>query len=185
MTFSDDSRDEPGKGAPDGRTDGGDGPDEAGSADDLGGLDLDAAWRAIVENYGERPELGSSAHEPAAPEPPSDPRAVAAAGLFDRSYLDAHEAREPESRDSSGDEGHFVPPEPPPVPRTTPARRLAWLGLFGAPLAMLVAVVAHLSYPTWLSMGLVAAFVGGFVFLVATMERHTDDGWGGDDGAVV
>ncbi len=34
-------------------------------------------------------------------------------------------------------------------------------------------------------MGLVAAFVGGFVFLVATMDRHGDDGWAGDDGAVV
>jgi hypothetical protein len=50
---------------------------------------------------------------------------------------------------------------------------------------MLLAVVAHLAYPTWVSMGLVAAFVGGFVFLVATMERHGGDGWGGDDGAVV
>ena len=184
MTFPDDSRDEPGKGAPEGRTDGVDGPDGPG-ADDLAGLDLDAAWRAIVENYGERPELGPAGHEPATPEPPSDPRAVAAAGLFDRSYLDAHEARDQDDRDAWADEGHFVPPEPPPVPSTTPARRLAWLGLFGAPLAMLVAVIAHLTYPTWLSMGLVAAFVGGFVFLVATMERHADDGWGGDDGAVV
>ena len=50
---------------------------------------------------------------------------------------------------------------------------------------MLLAVIGHLSYPTWVSMGLVAAFVGGFVFLVATMERHDGDGWGGDNGAVV
>jgi hypothetical protein len=50
---------------------------------------------------------------------------------------------------------------------------------------MLVAVVAHLTFPMWLSMGLVAAFVGGFVFLVATMDRTGGDGWGGDDGAVV
>ena len=34
-------------------------------------------------------------------------------------------------------------------------------------------------------MGLVVAFVGGFVFLVATMDRPGGDGWGGDDGAVV
>ncbi len=50
---------------------------------------------------------------------------------------------------------------------------------------MLLAVVARLTFPTWLSMGLVAAFVGGFVFLVATMDRPGGDGWGGDDGAVV
>ena len=185
MTFSDDSRDDPGKGTPEGQT-GADGPDDLDGPDELDGVDLEAAWRSIVENYGDRPELGSAASEPVEPDPPAtDPRSVAAAGLFDRSYLDAHEAREREGSDSWSDEGHFVPPEPPPVPRTTPARRLAWLGLFGAPLAMLLAVVAHLTYPTWVSMGLVAAFVGGFVFLVATMERHGGDGWGGDDGAVV
>jgi hypothetical protein len=50
---------------------------------------------------------------------------------------------------------------------------------------MLIAVIAHITFPTWLSMLLVAGFVGGFVFLVATMERTGRDGWGGDDGAVV
>ena len=59
------------------------------------------------------------------------------------------------------------------MPGTTPARRLAWIGLFGAPALMLLAVVARLTFPTWLSMGLVVAFVGGFVFLVATMPRAT------------
>ena len=112
MTFSDDSRDEPGKGTPEGQT-GADGPDDLDGPDGLGGVDLEAAWRVIVENYGDRPELGSAANEPAEPEPPTDPRSVAAAGLFDRSYLDAHEARGREVSDSWSDEGHFVPPEPP------------------------------------------------------------------------
>ena len=96
MTFSDDSRDEPGKGTPEEQT-GADGPD---GIDDLDGVDLEAAWRAIVENYGDRPELGSPAVEPVEPEPPTAPRSVAAAGLFDRSYLDAHEARERDVSDS-------------------------------------------------------------------------------------
>jgi len=48
---------------------------------------------------------------------------------------------------------------------------------------MLAAVVFGLTYPTWVAVGLVAAFVGGFVFLVATMSRDGDDHWG--DGAVV
>ena len=39
------------------------------------------------------------------------------------------------------------------------------------------------TYADWVSMLLVAAFVGGFVFLVATMPR--DRGEDGDDGAVV
>jgi hypothetical protein len=82
------------------------------------------------------------------------------------------------------EEGHFVPPEPPPVPRGTPARRLAWAGLFGAPAVMLAAVVLGWTFATWLVVVLVAAFVGGFVFLVATMQRDHDD-WSGDDGAVI
>jgi hypothetical protein len=48
---------------------------------------------------------------------------------------------------------------------------------------MLVAVVLGWTYPVWFAVGLVLAFVGGFVFLVATMPRDRGDGW--DDGAVV
>ncbi len=178
MTFPDDSRDEPGKGTPDGQTE----PDLP--------FDEDAAWRAIVANYGPRPELGSSTADFDSPPVEPGPRLVepVETNPFDRSYLDAVDTQAAENartRDAWSDEGHFVPPEPPPVPRPTPARRLAWLGLFGAPALMLLAVIGHLTYPTWVSMGLVAAFVGGFVFLVATMERQGDDGWGGDDGAVV
>ncbi len=170
MTFPDDNRDEPAKGVPDEH----DGPELP--------LDEEAAWRAIVENYGARPELGADA--PPAPEVETPP----APAVFDRSYLDSVEAEaaaNAPARDSWSEEGHFVPPEPPPLPRTTPARRIAWAGLFGAPALLPIALVAHLTFPTWASMALVAGFVGGFVFLVATMERTGRDGRGGDDGAVV
>ena len=172
MTSADDSRDEPTPGTPDGK--------------DLP-FDEDAAWRAIVENYGSRPELGPSTEPgpPAAPTPPPAPAPPARSSLFDRTYLDAQAAEADRAEAAWSDEGHFVPPEPPPVPGTTPARRLAWIGLFGAPALMLLAVVTRLTFPTWLSMGLVVAFVGGFVFRVATMDRPGGDGWGGDDGAVV
>ena len=40
------------------------------------------------------------------------------------------------------------------MPGTTPARRLAWIGLFGAPLLMLLAVIIPVTFPSWLSMGL-------------------------------
>jgi hypothetical protein len=174
MTFPDDNRDEPAKGTPDEHT----GPELP--------LDEDAAWRAIVENYGARPELGPDS--PDAPD--SSPAPVAEApgpAVFDRSYLNSVEAEAAgdRARESWAEEGHFEPPEPPPVPRSTPARRLAWAGLFGGPALMLVAVIAHVVFPTWLSMMLVAGFVGGFIFLVATMERTGRDGSGGDDGAVV
>ena len=48
---------------------------------------------------------------------------------------------------------------------------------------MLAAVVLGWVLPDWVSMLLVASFVGGFVFLVATMPRERRDD--GDDGAVV
>ena len=168
MTQSDDSRDDPGTGPHEGRAD----PDLP--------FDEEAAWRMIVENYGERPSLAENATV--------DPAPVVAEPVerdpFDRSYLDALEASlAEERRERREHEEHFVPPEPPPVPRGTPARRLAWCGLFGAPLVMLAAVVFGLQYPAWLTLGMVAAFIGGFVFLVATMPRDGGDGWG--DGAVV
>src|ERR1700712_270712 len=105
--------------------------------------DYDAAFRAIVEGYGERPvldddldtDLDEVGHDkqakPSAPATPPDP------ALFDTSHL----AKEPAAVEPAWhEEEHFVPPEPPPVPRPTPARRLAWLGLFLPPLVMLAAV---------------------------------------------
>lgn len=142
-------------------------------------LDEEAAWLAIVANYGERPEMGESGEPPSAPDTQGPVRADPAV-LFDRSYLDALDAASAAARH---DDEHFVPPTPPPVPRGTPARRLAWVGLFGPPLLMLAAIVLGWTFATWFSMLLVGAFVGGFVFLVATMPRDGGDGWG--DGAVV
>jgi len=195
MTADDSARDDPR-------------PDSDGDASDADAqpqppLDEEAAWRLIVENYGERPALGLD-EDPGAPLGPSTaepPRpASPERSPFDRSYLDSLDAErsEPAARhdrrqsdpqqpadepvDRQADE-HFVPPEPPPVPRGTPARRLAWCGMFLPPLLMLAAVVFDWVFPSWVSLGLVAAFIGGFVFLVATMPRDSGDGWG--DGAVV
>jgi hypothetical protein len=184
MTASDDgSRDDPPPGHQDPRID-----------PELPELPFDeeAAWREIVENYGDRPALGGGS-------------GVDTTGLspFDRSYLDALDAplrSDYDHRDRSAQRplddsaedlpdptDHFVPPEPPPIPRGTPARRLAWAGLLGSPVALLLAVFVHMLtgwvVPTLLTLGVAAAFVGGFVFLVATMPRERGDDW--DDGAVL
>ncbi len=126
--------------------------------------DEDAVWRAIVDNYGERPEI----EEPEVVVPPS-PR--------DLEALDRDEAEEPPAR--VDEEEHFVPPPPPPLPRPAPARLLAWLGLFGVPTFVLVALVLHISIESWLGLLLMFWFVGGFVFLVASMRPGEDY----DDGA--
>jgi hypothetical protein len=170
MSTADDSqRDDPGQGPPEG----GAGPDLP--------HDYDAEFQAIVDSYGERPVLDDAlgtdgddrATRSSAPEAPLDP------AMFDTSHL---EQVPPSVEPAWHEEEHFVPPEPPPVPRGTPARRLAWLGLFVPPLVMLAAVAFGWVLADWVSILLVMGFVGGFVFLVATMPRDRRDG---DDGAVV
>ena len=133
-----------------------------------GAGDEDAVWRAIVENYGERAELDDADSETDSPvDVPPSPRS-----LF------AEPEREPEAA-----EEHYVPPPPPPVPRTTPLRTLAWTGLFGVPLFVLVCLIAGVTLPPWLGLVLMGWFVGGFVFLVAAMRPDERDGY--DDGAVL
>ncbi len=149
-------------------------------------LDEDAAWRSIIDNYGDEPSVDdvlsssvdeASSTEPVETDPPETPRFK----VFERRW-------EPEPLHSEAtwdDEGHFVPPDPPPMPKLEPRRRYAWLGLFGAPLMMLVAVVFGWTFPGWLSFLLVAGFLGGFGYLVATMPRTRGEDGSGDNGAVV
>jgi hypothetical protein len=148
-------------------------------------IDEDAAWREIVENYGDRPSLGGAPAEPprpeeSAPRDQDEPREERLKGLFRPSWNDPLQ-----SEATWEDEGHFVPPDPPPVHVSDPRRRLAWTGLFGSPFVMLVAVVLGWRLPDWIMFGLAFGFAGGFVYLVATMpNRRPGDGSGGD-GAVV
>lgn len=80
-------------------------------------------------------------------------------------------------------EERFVPPKPGPTPLPEPPRLIAWSGVLGAPVVFLVFLIAGARLPSWASTLLVCAFIGGFVFLVATMPREPRDP--GDDGAVV
>jgi hypothetical protein len=171
-------------------------PEEpSGSSDVEPQLDEDAVWAEIVANYGERPQMGSSVADSDFPEPPSSDPEVGRPGpvvepvetrprnIFDRSYLES--STELSSEATWDDEGHFVPPPPPPLPTLEPRRKLAWIGMFGAPTVMLLAVVFGWQLPGWVGTLLVGSFVGGFVYLVATMPRRRPGDWSGDDGAVV
>ena len=147
------------------------------------------AWREIVENYGDRAELppedsgepgdGDRAGDRAAG-PTIEPGTSYPVrfGEFDD---DVDEAFEPS--DEPADDG-FVPAEPEPF-HLGPARTAAWAGVLGAPAAALVATVVvtatSVHVPTWFGWLLVAAFLGGFGYLVVTMPKDRDDPW--DDGA--
>jgi hypothetical protein len=154
-------------------------PRDPGAGPDRGAgrrLDEDAAWRDIVAHFGDRPAVDPVPETPGPP--PAEGRDERLRGLFRPSWKDPLD-----SEATWDDEGHFLPPDPPPVHVADPRRRAAWFGLFGSPFVMLVAVVLGWQLPGWLMLGLTGAFAGGFVYLVATMQNRP--GGPGDDGAVV
>jgi hypothetical protein len=146
------------------------------------------AWQAIVENYGERVELDDgTATEPATSPPSATDTAALDHGLDDDLDEALDDGLDDEPAEAGTDAGtdaeaeRFVPPPPPPLPRLPPDRFLAWSGLFGSPTLLLVCLVFGVHLPPWLGYLLVAAFIGGFVYLVVQMPRDPADPW--DDGA--
>ncbi len=87
----------------------------------------------------------------------------------------------PVARPTEEDE-RYVPPDPPPLGGDLLAR-ISWAAVLGGPLFLVLAVIFWRDLPRMLLLAALAAFVGGFVALVARMprERGEDD----DDGAVV
>ncbi|UUN26427.1 hypothetical protein [Streptomyces sp. FIT100] len=72
------------------------------------------------------------------------------------------------------DEGHFVPPEPPPLPEADTTAKFAWLAVIGGPVLLLLAVLLQWDMTWWLTTLGVGGFLGGFATLVARMS-HGDD----------
>ncbi|GAA1523835.1 hypothetical protein [Nocardioides humi] len=132
----------------------------------------DAAWQAIVDNYGDRVELDAAEDDPG----PADDD-----DRYDDSYDDDTYDDSYDDLDQADD--RFVPGQPPPVPLPPPDRLLAWLGVFGSPTVLLVFVVLGIGMPTWLGWLLVGGFVIGFCYLVIRMPGSPRDPW--DDGARV
>jgi hypothetical protein len=81
-------------------------------------------------------------------------------------------------------EDRYVPPEPPPLPKTDSVTKAAWAALLGGPLVLLASVLLDREVGPWTMFFAFTAFVGGFVTLVARMRREDDD-HDPDDGAVV
>ncbi len=139
-------------------------------------LDVEAEFAKIVDAYGDQPADTS---------PPATPQ-----GLAERfqshgwTEVPLPTADDPLNSPAAwDDEGHFVPPEPPPVHLPEGPRLAAWAGLLGAPVLFLVLFVLGIR-AGWIVFLLFAAFVGGLGYLVATMRRDNDT-WPGDDGAVL
>ncbi|MGW0532587.1 hypothetical protein [Streptomyces sp. NPDC003032] len=73
------------------------------------------------------------------------------------------------------DEGHFVPPEPPPLPEADVTAKFAWLAVLGGPLLILLAVLFGWQMTWWLTTLGVGGFLGGFATLVTRMHSGDDD----------
>lgn len=139
----------------------------------------EAAWREIVANYGD-PVLDD--------DPVTDDTVIASytgSLAFDP---DAWENEAADGADADEDlvpeSEQFVAPRPS-LPRTSPERFMAWLGVLGSPVAAVLLVTLHtvtgFVVPDWGIAFLVLAFLGGFGYLLVTMSREPPDPW--DDGA--
>ncbi|MEV0980503.1 hypothetical protein [Streptomyces sp. NPDC049915] len=168
-------------------------------------FDEEAAWKAIVAAYGEEPPdpPGSrpfrSVEDLALPEPatddePEEERKPAkparplgssisfAPGVGPRD----HSVPEPSDDDfDEDDDGHFVPPEPPPLPDADATAKFAWLGVVGGPLLLLLAVLLRWDMTWWLTTLSVGGFLGGCATLVMRMRTDEDDDGDPGRGAVV
>ncbi|MFE6160225.1 hypothetical protein ACFQ7F_15090 [Streptomyces sp. NPDC056486] len=97
-----------------------------------------------------------------------------------------HTAPEPSDDDlGADDEGHFVPPEPPPLPAADVTAKFAWLAVLGGPLLLLLAVLLGWQMTWWLTTLSIGGFLGGFGTLVARMKGDDEEDEDPGRGAVV
>jgi hypothetical protein len=130
----------------------------------------------------EQPGEERPKEEKPAPAKPLGSSISFAPGVGPRDYT----AREPSDDDfDEDDEGHFVPPEPPPLPTADATAKFAWLGVAGGPLLLLLAVVFRWDMTWWLATLGIGGFLGGFATLVARMKSDDEDDGDPGRGAVV
>ncbi len=175
-------------------------------------FDEEAAWAAIVEGYGDEPvdppgakpfksiedlalleaetndEDGGDTKtaprkaedKPAKPLGGSVSFAPGVGGPRDYSVAEPAE----EDLDET-DEGHFVPPEPPPLPDADVTSKFAWLGVLGGPILLLLAILLGWEMTWWLTTLCIGGFLGGFATLVMRMRTDDEDDDDPGRGAVV
>ncbi|WP_328870762.1 hypothetical protein OHT76_11975 [Streptomyces sp. NBC_00287] len=181
-------------------------PDDQGAR-----FDEDAAWAAIVAGFGEEPpdppgakpfksvedlallEAEANDDEPdkadtsegdtkTEPVKPLGGSVAFAPGVGPRDYS----APEPTEEDfDEDDEGHFVPPEPPPLPAADATAKFAWLAVLGGPILLLLAVLLGWDMTWWLTTLGIGGFLGGFATLVMRMRSDDEDDDDPGRGAVV
>ncbi|MGW6198245.1 hypothetical protein ACWF0M_19025 [Kribbella sp. NPDC055110] len=150
----------------------------------------DAEWQSLVEQFNQPSAPGhDSVEETVARWPASEdvdekyePLIDVPAGLT----VEEKKTEDPEPPAKKADDphDHYVPPEPPRGPRLDWVSRLAWLGLLGGPLLLILAALLDFGTGRITTIA-VTGFIGGFLTLVFRMKDRLPPGDGGDDGAVV
>ncbi|MFJ2770156.1 hypothetical protein [Streptomyces sp. NPDC087300] len=177
------------------------GPEQTEAPDDGLPIDEDAAWRAIVAGYGEEPadppgakpfksveDLallepetngpagGTGKQEPGAKSGTDKPLGSSVSFAPGVGGPRDYSTPEPSEGDfDADDEGHFVPPEPPPLPEADVTSKFAWLAVIGGPLLILLAVLLGWQMTWWLTTLGVGGFLGGFATLVMRMSSGDDE----------
>lgn len=164
-------------------------------------VDEDAAWAAIVAGYGKEPD-DPAAETDDGRDPGSGPDSRS--GGPDGETLTRPRPASGDSADGQGDggstpvhsftvysagtgprdwnpegeddgEGHFVPPEPPPLPETDPVTRFAWCAAIGGPLLLFFCILTRTDMTWWVYTLGIGGFLGGFATLVSRMRDGDDD----------
>jgi hypothetical protein len=152
----------------------------------------DAEWKSLVAQFNEPSAPGHA--DSALPRWPAsedvdensyEPLIDVPAGLIVGDGPDGDDEAEDERPARRNDpHEHFVPPEPPRGPRLDWASRLAWLGLIGGPLLLILAAVFDFGQSR-ITLVAVIGFVAGFLTLVIRMKDRLPQDDTPDDGAVV
>ncbi|MGK5544699.1 hypothetical protein ACSNOH_08205 [Streptomyces sp. URMC 127] len=182
---------------------------DAGRDESRDPLDEDAAWAELVASYGEQPdpekgrwpatgddaapaeggETGAGKDAPPAPSPsreePPGSFIVYAPGVGPRDWSTPETPDDEAVEADADDEGHFVPPEPPPLPTGDVTARFAWIAVLGGPLLLLVMVLLQQPLTWWLTTIGIGGFLGGFATLVLRMKDGDDEDDDPGRGAVV
>ncbi|MFJ6567012.1 hypothetical protein ACIQNU_06305 [Streptomyces sp. NPDC091292] len=126
-----------------------------------------------ASDSGSGPGSGSGSSDDASgPGKPLGSSVAFAPGVGPRDYT----APEPSDDDfDSDDEGHFVPPEPPPLPPADVTAKFAWLAVLGGPVLLLLAVLLGWEMTWWLATVGIGGFLGGFGTLVMRMRPDDED----------
>lgn len=115
----------------------------------------DSDWEDLVQRLGGTPD---QAHTPPAPEPPVSAAQIIASGPRDYALAD-------EQVDD------FRPPEPRPLGAGNPRTVLSWVGVVGAAVVGLLAVLLDWSLSWWLSAVVIGAFLCGAISLFFLLPK--------------